>query len=274
MKPIINHESKIVDPAAKSAFGAAGTRVGMAAVLAASTVMPVLPVAQAIADEPESGIDARVDAVQQGVSPDEQQRLDDKQASEVNLAAKTQARDDAFLAEQGAKADLATAQQEVDAIRADISAAQGEADAAKIAALEKTLADAQAALTAADQAKQAFDKAEQTKNAAADALDAAKAAAEAKQVASDQAQSELEKAQAAYATVGGSEELEAAQTAQRKPRSAKLPSAWWLPRNPSMRPSRRRRLLMPNVLPLRPRRMRMPLLTNPPRLPQLRLRML
>ena len=91
MKPIINHEFKSVNSAAKSAFGAVGARSGMAAVLAASTVMPVLPVAQAIADEPESEIDARVDAVQQGVSPDEQQRLDDKQASEVNLAAKTQA---------------------------------------------------------------------------------------------------------------------------------------------------------------------------------------
>ena len=215
MKSITNNsKSKRNSVTVDSTVGSTGVRAGMAALLAASTVMPVFPAAQAAADEAEPELGSQSSTVQQGSSPAEQQRIDDKQASEVNLAAAQQSHENALRGKQAAQADLAAAQQRVDSLRSDVSAAQNRADAEKTAALEKTLAEAQAALDAAEQAKQASDKAEQAKAAAADALDVAKADAEAKEKESQQAQAGLAEAQRAYELAGGSNEFEAAQKSQ------------------------------------------------------------
>lgn len=189
----------------------AGSRVGMAALIAASAASPVMSAAAAFADEaPEAdGTDASL--TQAGWAPEQQQKADDKLASEENLAVKQAAWEQAAQGADDARDELEAAQGSVNEIQTAIDNAQSEADAVKMAALENTLATAQAALDAAEAAQSKSSAAVAAEKDVATALAAAQESAAAKQLAADQAADALAKARQAYETAGGGEELEASE---------------------------------------------------------------
>ena len=88
----------------------AGSRVGMAALIAASATSPVMSAAAAFADEaPEAdGTDASL--MQAGRAPEQQQKADDKQASEENLTVKQAAQEQAAQGAADARGELEAAQ--------------------------------------------------------------------------------------------------------------------------------------------------------------------
>lgn len=126
---------------AKQVLGA-GSRVGMAALIAASAASPAASAAVAFADEALGADGTDASLTQTGRAPEQQQKADDKLASEENLTVKHAAQEQAAQGAADARGELEAAQVSVNEIKTAIDSAQSEADAAKMAALENTLATA------------------------------------------------------------------------------------------------------------------------------------
>lgn len=101
---------------AKQVLGV-GSRVGLAALIAASAASPAVNAAAAFADEAHGADGTGASLTQAGKAPEQQQKADDKQASEENLTVKQAAREQAAQGAADARGELEAVQGSVNEIQ-------------------------------------------------------------------------------------------------------------------------------------------------------------